>query len=116
MRKLFLILFIFPVIAFSQGGPNANMGGSSSQPPRQRATVYSTVTTSGSVPAGAKKIVFIFSSDFVGTIKGASQSGPAVAWTGANDSSFSPPVSDLDTLESQVYTIASGSMRIEVTK
>lgn len=63
------------------------------------------VTTGGTITRGLRGVVFIFSSDFVGTIAG-------TAFTGAADGSFSPPIQPGDTLAAMTYTVSAGSMRI----
>jgi hypothetical protein len=68
----------------------------------------SQVTTSGSVGSNARRIVFIFSSDFVGTVAG----GP---FTGATDASLelNAGTNDInDVLGPVAYTVSAGSMRI----
>ena len=71
----------------------------------QRTPTIALVTTSGVVPMGARKLTFIFSSNFAGTILG-------VAFSGATDAALTiePPMGDL--LKSVSYTITAGSMRI----
>jgi len=66
-------------------------------------------TTSGSVRAGARGVVFIFSSDFTGTVNG-------IAWAGATDAFYSPPIQAGDSFEEIPYTITAGSIRIIVTR
>lgn len=64
-----------------------------------------TATTSGTITAGARALLFVFSSDFTGTISG-------VAWSGATDASYSPPVQTGDTFAAITYTVTTGSVRI----
>jgi hypothetical protein len=64
----------------------------------------STVTTNGTVAAGALKVVFIFSSNFAGTLLGA-------AFTGAVDDEITLEVED-NLLPAIPYTVSAGSARI----
>lgn len=64
------------------------------------------VTTGGTITNGKFSVVFLFSSDFVGTIAG-------TTFTGANDRYFeTPTIPAGNTYGAIVYTVASGSMRI----
>lgn len=67
------------------------------------------VTTSGSTRSNCKSVTFIFSSDFVGTING-------IAFTGATDTAWTPPIQTGDRWVAQTYTVAAGSMRIMYTQ
>lgn len=68
-----------------------------------------TATTSGSVTRGARSVTFIFSSDFAGTVAG-------VAFAGATDSSFTPPIQTGDTFSAIAYTVTAGNVRIAVVR
>lgn len=71
----------------------------------QRTVTSSSVTTSGTVTAGAYSITFIFSSDFTGSVD-------AVAYDGANDSSVTVQAPASDTLEAVAYVVTTGTLRI----
>lgn len=68
-----------------------------------------TKTTSGTVAAGARGVLFVFSSDFTGTING-------VAWAGSADSYYQPPIQAGDTFAAIAYTVTAGTVRIIVTR
>jgi hypothetical protein len=71
-----------------------------------RQVLSSDETTSGSVPALAKSVLFIFSDDFEGTID-------AVDYEGAVDSHLELPMLPKgESYEEIEYTITAGSMRI----
>lgn len=94
MKKLLLILLIVPWCALA----------------KDTDVDITLATTSGTVAARAKSVTFIFSSDFVGTVKG-------VAFTGAADSSITlntPQPGDV--LSSIAYTVTAGSVRIVRTQ
>lgn len=81
----------------------AGVGGGSGT---VRTPALSTVTTNGTVAAGKKYIEFILSSDFAGTIGGAT-------FAGATDAVYSLPLlPGADTYEALAYTISAGSARL----
>jgi hypothetical protein len=65
------------------------------------------VTESGTVPAGAYAVDFVFSSDFAGTVGAADYSGA----TDARQSFEAPHGHKLDSID---YTVDAGSIRIAV--
>lgn len=67
------------------------------------------VTTSGSTRASVRAVTFIFSSDFTGTISG-------IAFSGATDTSFTPPIQSGDSFVAISYVVTTGSIRIMYTK
>lgn len=72
----------------------------------QRTVAIATVSTSGSVAAGARSVEFLFSSDFAGTVDGET-------FAGATDYSLGPLVAPQgDTLGAIAYTRSAGSIRI----
>lgn len=71
----------------------------------QRTPTISTVNSSGTVAAGARKLTFIFSGDFSGTVLG-------TAFAGGTDASLTIDAPAGDTLAAVGYTVASGSIRI----
>jgi hypothetical protein len=75
----------------------------------RRTVTITTASSSGSVAAGAKRILFIFSADFVGTILGAT-------FSGTTDYSFPIEAPLGDILPVIAYTRSAGSVRIEVIK
>jgi hypothetical protein len=68
-----------------------------------------TVSASGSVGAGARSVTFVFSSDFSGTVLGATFAGSA-------DSSITIAAPSGDMLEAITYTRSAGSIRILVVR
>jgi len=72
----------------------------------QRTLAISSVTSSGTVAAGAKDVEFIFSPDFVGTVL-------TVAFTGAADTSVRFSAPSTDTLGAIAYTRTAGTIRIK---
>ncbi len=64
-----------------------------------------TAVVSGSVPEGARKVTFLFSSDFAGTVLGATFSGAA-------NSFLTIDAPDGDTLGAIAYTRTAGTIRI----
>lgn len=70
-----------------------------------RTPTITLVSTDGSVAAGSRGLTLILSSDFAGTILGAT-------FSGATTSSLTIPVPDGDTLGAVDYTISAGSMLI----
>lgn len=71
----------------------------------QRTPSIAVVNASGSVAAGARKVTFIFSTDFAGTVMG-------VAFSGANDAALPIESDGGNTLAAIAYTITAGSARI----
>ncbi len=71
----------------------------------QRTPAITVATASGSVAAGTRKMTMIFSSDFTGTVLGASISG-------VNDRSLTIDAPARDTLAAIAYTITAGNIRI----
>lgn len=71
----------------------------------QRTPSITTATASGSVPAGARKLTFIFSNDFAGSVLGST-------FSGTNDASVTIDAPAGDTLAAVAYTITAGSLRI----
>lgn len=67
-----------------------------------------TATTSGTVTRGARGLVFIFSTDFAGTIAGATFSG--------TDVPLVVPVKTGDTTSAISYTVTAGNVRIVVVR
>lgn len=73
-----------------------------------RTLTASTATTSGSVATGARKVEFLLSADFAGTIAG-------VTFSGANDAYKA--FSDVGGIQPAIaYTISAGNLRIFVTQ
>jgi hypothetical protein len=113
---LAICLAALPLIALA-GSPNVNLVDHQVKdnkpiPVKQmsatataRTPTISSASTSGSVTAGARKITFIFSSDFTGTVLG-------VAFTGANDTYVNIDAPGNDTLTAVAYTVTAGSVRI----
>jgi hypothetical protein len=71
----------------------------------QLTPTITTVTTSGTVAAGARKLTFVFSSDFAGTVLTAT-------FAGANDASISLDAPTPNTLAAVAYTVTAGTIRI----
>ena len=71
----------------------------------QRTPAISTVSASGTVTAGVRRVTFVFSSDFAGTVLTAT-------FAGATDSSITIEAPAGDTLAAIAYTRSAGSMRI----
>lgn len=63
------------------------------------------VSSSGSTRDQVRGVTFIFSSDFSGTVGG-------ITFSGATDSSFTPPIPPNDTFGPIAYTVSAGSIRI----
>lgn len=89
---LLFLLTLSPVLAADQG---------------QEQVIITTANSNGTVDANARSITFIFSSTFVGTIRGVTFTGGAAA-----DSSLTIAAQAGDTIGPVVYTISAGSMRI----
>lgn len=83
------------------GSLTATVTGASTQ----RTPTITTVTGSGTVAAGSRKLTFVFSSDFAGSVLGATFSGPT-------DNSVTIDAPSGDTLGAVIYTVTAGSVRI----
>lgn len=94
-----LAVLLLAVIGLAVGSVSAQTAGT------QRTPTITTAVASGAVPAGTRKLTFIFSSDFTGTVLGA-------AFTGASDASVTIDAPAGDTLGEVAYTVTSGSIRI----
>lgn len=98
-----LLCSLAGVLAFATTGladnPNVRLVGIARTP------TISLKTTSGTVALGAKSVVFIFSTDFAGTVLG-------VTYSGATDSSQSFTAPSGDGLTAIAYTISAGSARV----
>lgn len=66
-------------------------------------------TTDFTINAGARGVLFVFSSDFSGTISG-------VTWSGATDAYYQPPIQPGDTFAAIAVTVAAGTVRYVVTR
>lgn len=71
----------------------------------ERTPTITTASSSGTVSAGARKLTFIFSADFSGTVLGA-------AFEGATDTAITIDAPSGDTLAAVAYTRSAGSVRI----
>ena len=71
----------------------------------QRTPAFSNVTTGGTVAAGKRKILFIFSSDYSGNVGG-------IPFLGNVDQQIEIPIPQGDTCDAVVYTVSTGSIRI----
>ncbi len=71
----------------------------------QRTPEGTTVTTSGTVTQGCRKLTFIFSTNFTGTVLG-------VTYSGANDASISYDAPTGDIIKAVPYTVTAGNIRI----
>ena len=101
------------IVGFSTGGggslvnvkanPSGALTVESTESITQRTPSKSTVTSSGSVTAGAQSITFITSTDFIGTILGD---------TAKASSTYTYSVNCNDTLAAIVYTCTAGSIEI----
>ena len=80
-------------------------GGSATSDSQVRNIVINDVTTSGTVAAGKRKIDFIFSVDYDGTVL-------STAFSGANDNVITFEAPNPDTLAAIDYTITTGSIRL----
>ena len=101
MKRL-LLIFVLLLCAIAEPQAQMTSGG----------TVAPTITLvaeSGTIPAGAKSLTFIFSSDFAGTVLG-------VAFAGGADSTISLTAPVGDTLTAVVYTVSAGSYRLITIK
>ena len=72
---------------------------------QQRAANIYTATSNGTVAAGCRSLIFIFSATFVGTVNG-------TAFNGNTDASLQIPVNAGDWLGPVKYTVTAGSVRI----
>lgn len=98
-KKLLILLACITIghTAFAQG--SVRIAGSA------RIPTITTATTSGTVAAGCRQVIFIFSADFTGTVLGAT-------FAGANDSSVAMAAQTGDALTAIVYTVTAGNIRI----
>lgn len=71
----------------------------------ERTPSITSVTTNGTVSAGARSLTFIFSSDFTGTVL-------TTSFNGAYDKSVDIPVPAGDTIAAVAYTVVTGNIRI----
>lgn len=74
-----------------------------------RTPTITSVSTSGTVAAGAMKVTFIFSASFTGSILGC-------AYSGTTDGSQTIDAPLHDTLTAIPYVVSAGSIRIVVVK
>lgn len=72
---------------------------------RNYSPAFTSSTAAGSTTAGSRYVLFIFSSDFVGTIGG-------VAFTGAADSSLELRAPEGDTFAAIPWTRSAGTVRV----
>lgn len=108
LSKLFcLILLSFYAPGICQANDKVEVIGS------VRTVTGSTKTTGGTIAAGARKVEFIFSSDFAGTITATSGS---ITYNGATDSAKTY-VDQTGGLQPKLtYTVSAGSVRIIETR
>lgn len=71
----------------------------------QRTPTITTASGNGTVSAGARKLTFVFSTDFAGTVLGAT-------FAGDDDASITIEAPANDTLAAVAYTVSAGSVRI----
>ena len=96
MKKLILILALTLCVLPAQA--QFTSGGTVTP-------TITTVTETGTIPAGAKSLTFIFSSGFAGTLLG-------TAFAGGSDSTVSLTAPVGDTLTAVTYTVTAGSFRL----
>lgn len=87
------------------GAPISVTVSTSGVTPATVTPTISTVTSSGSVAAGAKRLVFIFSGDYSGTLLGAT-------FAGGVDNSITLDAGSGNQLNTVAYTVTTGSIRI----
>lgn len=100
MKKLILIAAVMATVATTTWAQsNVTIVG------KLRTPTITSVTSSGTVAAGARNVTFVFSSTFTGSILG-------VAYAGSSDASQTISAGSADALDAIAYTVTAGSMRI----